>query len=100
MTEKKITTTLGVDEMLHELAEVATLIKNGEFFRADGNEEVSAALREVQEFVNFTMTERDKLAEKVGVPRIVGKRGRKPADQIAGEITPDSILANFRRNRK
>ena len=99
MADKKVTTTLGVDEMLMELAEVATLIKNGEFFRADGHEEVSVALREVQEFVNFTMTERDKLAEKVGIPRIVGKRGRKLATEV-GEITPDSILAEFRKGRK
>ena len=99
MATPKVTTTLNVDEILGELAEVATLIAKGEFFKAEGHEDVSLALREVQEFVNMTMTERDKLAELVGIPRIVGKRGRKAANET-GEITPDSILANFRKGRK
>ena len=71
------------------------IIGTRKYFEGKNHQEMSAALRDLQEFINRVVVEHDKLADEVNPQfRLVGKRGRK-ASADAKVTTVDDVISRL-----
>ena len=94
----KFEISLDTEAIEDSIALLTLALKTGMFFNQDNHAEISEDLRYLQQNLNTLVTLRDSEAEIRGIDRLVGKRGRKSADQKVNTV--EDIKAQMRKNRK